>query len=966
MMPNERSAPVSTILPALAAWGRKDTAHQNLPKLVVRIGIHSGPVVVGDLGSGEFGKRQALGPTMNVAARLQAIARPGTAVMSDATARLVPGMFRHVDLGVPALKGIEEPIRAYVVLESTGLRGRLDAYPIHVTPFVGRDSELDELQQRWRQVRHGRGQVVLISGEAGIGKSRLIRRFMEMVAGDGDGRAFEWRCSPFHTSTPLHPVIESLEHYLSIQRGGSRDTISPRIQAFVSSTGLAFDKESDLIDASNLLSELLSPGASDSPPLETPAVRRARTLSLLCDLARAQATNQPSVMLMEDVHWADPSTVDLLNRLFQRCSDVPLLLLLTMRPDGVPPALDVTQAQPMTLKPLTPPQCAELFDSMVGLRFVHAALRDDLLSRADGVPLFVEELTRALLDSTTGEVTAIPAGIPNTLQGLLVSRLDRLPWPALETIHLAATLSREFRFEVLAGVSDKPEPTLREDVHELVRSGLLYRQRGAAAETYIFKHALVADAAYKSILRSDRRRLHDQIAHRLRDAFPTFASEQPELLAHHFGEAGIPETAIDYWTRAGDAAMARGAYQEAVRHLDEGLDLLSQVGDPRLRLQREIELTESKGTALFSTLGYAHPQVESTFARASSLCEETGSSPTLRVLYGLWGVHLSRSHREGVQALLPKFAECARSGEPVAMLTAHTCAGLWSFFSGDFEQCLVETGEAKRWYSTAEHSAFLQRHGYGGGLYPFAYWMWSLSILGRSAQSAAAGEELRTLAERSGNAYGLAIARGFRINVARDRRDLDTALELSERQIEYGQRQMLPFWEGPAHCVRGWARACCGETAEGIAEIMMGLQYLDAVGLRATCPYHLGGLAEAQLLASANEAALETTERGLSMCETLLDRFYEAELRRLRAEAHRRLGDLESAESGFASALSLARRQSATLFVVRAATSLATVLAESGRVDAARRELESVLSGLAESLDTTDFANARELLHQIA
>jgi class 3 adenylate cyclase len=943
-----------------------DASHRP-SSLVVRIGIHTGPVTVAELGNDEPGTKQPLGPSLNVAARLQAIAAPGAIVVSDATKQLVAGLFSTEEMGALQLKGIPDPVRAHVVVESTDVRGRLDASLEYAAPLIGRERELTGLRGYWQQAQRGQGQVVLISGDAGIGKSRLVRRFTELVTDGDDGRAFEWRCSPFHTSTPFHPIVDSLEQHLGLERGTSRDQIGSRIHALLETSGLRLEDGSDLGQASGLISDMVSPGTLDSETLahETPPVRRSRTLNVLCDLARAQARHHPSMMVVDDLHWVDPSTIELLGRLLERSSDVPLLLLLTFRPDFVPPWPAAEHVHTLALEPLAASQCAELFDALVGSHPVSATVRDELLSKADGVPLFLEELTRTVLGPARDGVVTTPT-IPSTLRGLLASRLDRLSAGALETIHLASAFSREFPLELLANVSQKTREALRQDLEELVHADLVYPERARDGETYAFKHALIADAAYDSILRSDRRRLHQQIAHRLVEAVPAIATDQPELLAHHFGEAGETETAIEHWRRAGDAAISRGAYQEAVRHFDRGLELLAQLTSEHVRLHHEIALTESKGTALFSMLGYAHPEVEKTFAHASMLCERDGSSAPLRVLYGLWVAHTTRSNREAVEVLLPRFEDLARSGDPVALLTAHANAGVYAFFTGHFERCLTKMTEATRWYATSEHSAFLKRHGYGGGLYPFAWRMWSLSILGCADQAVLAEQELQTLAERAGNPYGLAIASGFRLNLARDRRDPKATLVLADHQIAYAQRQMLPFWEGPAHCSRGWARACLGEVADGVAEIALGLHYLDAVGLRATYGYQLGGLAEALLAAGDLTGALTAAERGLAMCDTTLDRFYEAELLRLEAECQRRLGDVASAESGFTRALSLARQQSAALFALRAGDSLARLFIEDGKSGRARQELESVLSGISEGLDMTEVASARQLLDSIA
>jgi class 3 adenylate cyclase len=930
--------------------------------LVVRIGIHTGVVVVGDLGTGEPGKRQALGPTLNVAARLQAIAQPGTIVISDACERLVPGLFVTQDLGRVPLKGIEEPVRSYVVESASG--ERLETHPGRAVPLIGRDRELAELRSCWERARSGHGQVVLLSGEAGIGKSKLVRRLRDQIADAGEGLAFEWRCSPFYTGRPFHPVIEGLTHHLGITSGTPRERLFGAVQTFLAGSGLSFDGELTLVGATNLLAELIAPGTSAGGERETPILRRSRTLDLLWGLTSARARDQASVMVMEDLHWADPSTIELLGLLASRCNDVPLLLVFTFRPDFVPPWPQGASVHTLNIEPLPSEQCAELFDALVGPRQLSPRLREEVLSKAEGVPLFVEELIQAVLATGADQVTSI-GSMPNNLRSLIVSRIDRLSEGAIETVHLASALSREFRFDLLATVSEKSGTALRKDLSELAQSGLIYRRQSPSTETYVFKHALIAEFAYDSILHSDRRRLHARIAWRLRDAMPAMVTEQPEFLAHHFGEGGDGETAVEYWRQAGDAAIARGAFREALSHFANGEKHLAQIENRQVRLRHEIELTTSRGTALFSMLGYADPRVESTFAHALRLCEEDGSSPALRVVYGLWAANLTRNNRDALTLLLPRFDALATSGDPVALLAAHANAGVYAFLSGDFGKCLEKMTEATRWYATSEHSAFLRRHGYGGGLYPFAYRAWSLLILGRAHEAALAADQLQVLAEESGNPYGLAIAKGFLITLTRDRRAPADVLTLADCQLEYTQRQMLAFWEGPARCSRGWARVCLGQL-DGVSDLREGLELCKLVGLRATYPYHFGGLVEALLVAGDVVAALTAATEAIAMCQTGVDRFYESELRRFYGEAQWRLGDLVAAESAFNEAIDIAVRQSAKLFALRAVISLARLLIESGRGGVARQTLESVLPALATDSDLVEVDQARDLLSAFA
>ena len=464
---------------------------------------------------------------------------------------------------------------------------------------------------------------------------------------------------------------------------------------------------------------------------------------------------------------------------------------------------------------------------------------------------------------------------------------------------------------------------------------------------------------------SDRRRLHRRIAHGLRERFPTMTAEQPELLARHFEEGGETPLAIEEWRRAGETAVRNGAYEEALSHFDHGLRLLGELRDAHQRLQHEIELTASKGTALFSRLGYAHPEVARIFARASALCEQDGSAPTFWVLYGLWAVHVTRSNRPALEALLPRFEELAKLGEGIAVWTAHANAGVLAFFRGDFAGCLERMTAAIRGYSSADDATLRENRGYGGGMYLFAYRLWSLAILGRLHEATLAEQVLRQQAEASRNPYGVAIADAYRLACARDRRDPQLTLTIADRQIEYTRQQLLPFWEGPAHCARGWARAQLGEVREGIAEIRLGLHYLEQVGLRATYAYQRSALVEALLLAGDAEEALDEV-RGLAVDQIDLDHFYEAELLRLEGECHARLGNLDAAESGFQAALALARRQSATQFALRSADSLARLRLRQGKPALAQTEFDAVLAELSRSLSPEDVVRWRQAVPSFA
>jgi class 3 adenylate cyclase/tetratricopeptide (TPR) repeat protein len=931
---------------------------QGMP-LPVRVGIHSGRAMVGELGSGERRKRQPIGTAMNVAARLQAFAQAGTVVISHSTEQLVSGRFLTEDIGGLSLKGMDAPVRAYVIRRGVGTTGQTDAHRTSATPVVGRSRELARLQQCWSDARAGRGQVVLVSGEPGIGKSKLVRRFVDDIARDDAGPPYEWRCSPFHMGTPLHPVVEAVVHQLGLEPGNvSRDEIKTRVESQLRGNAMQNSEALNPGALTVLIADVVSTFGRpfDDASAETPVVRRARMLHQLCEAAKQLARAKPRALVVEDLQWADPSTLELVDLLIAGCRDVPLVLLLTFRPTFARQWPDAPNVTTLALDPLSAAECGELLDAVVGDRVLPTAARTEVLARADGVPLFVEELTRAVFDRPYEGATRVLSTIPNTLHGPLASRIDNVSPGAHATIHLASAISRTFTFDLLAAVSDKSAAILHDDLDELVKAGLVYRSMTVPSETYVFRHALIAEAAYDSIVRSERKRLHGLIAHRLKKAFPSFSTEQPELLARHFQEADEHEMAIDHWHRAGEIAIAKGAYREAVQHLDAGLRLLDQLADTAQQVQRDVELSASRGMALYSMLGYAHPDVERTFARASDLCERTGGNTPFWVLYGLWAVHLTRSNRRSVEALLPRFVALADAADPIPAVTAHASPGIYLFLRGRFPECLGEMTMAAKRYSDDEHTESLKHQWYGGGLYLFAYRAWALAILGRAHEAHEVESELAARAACTTNPYSVAIADGFRVSLARDREDWHQTLAHASRQIEFTQRQMLPFWEGPAHCSRGWARAHLGDVAEGIAEIQLGLAYLDGVGLRATYAYHLSGLTEAMILAGDVTGALESVERGLAVCGAELDCFYEAELLRLKAVCLHRQNDADAALRCYRQALHLARQQSAALYAARAAYGLFELQAEQGDRATAQNEYQTVMTAITSGLAADDAA----------
>ena len=546
--------------------------------LAVRIGISTGLVVVGDIGKGERREKSAIvGETPNLAARLQDFAEPNTIVIGAATHRLVEDLFICDDLGPQQLKGISEPVAAYRVREESGVRDRFEATVRRgLTPLVGREEEINLLLRRWEQANDSEGQVVLLSGESGLGKSRTLRNFQERVQSEPCNRVLYY-CSPYHRDTPFYPVIDQLQRGLRFEKSDSVAQKLDRLDSVLSNLGLPG------ADLAPLFASLLSlPTAERYPPLAlSPEDTKKKTLQACVTIIDAMASQQPVLMIVEDLHWIDPSTLELLNLLVEHSQSARLLLINTFRPDFEPPWSDQPHISLIKLKRLSRKESETLITKVAKGKGLPAEVLDQIMGRTDGVPLFVEELTKTVLESDllkdAGDRFVLsgplqPLAIPASLQDSLMARLDRLA-PVKEVAQLAATLGRTFSYELLAAVAQRAESALEDALSQLIDAELLYR-RGLSAElTYEFKHAMVQDVAYNSLLRSKRQQLHKEIVAILEKQFPDTVNTKPELLAHHYREAALPERAIPYALQAGDAAAARYARTEATAHYQAALDM---------------------------------------------------------------------------------------------------------------------------------------------------------------------------------------------------------------------------------------------------------------------------------------------------------------------------------------------------------------------------------------------------------
>src|SRR4029453_4920083 len=575
-------------------------------RLAIRVGIHTGPVVVGEMGAGSRREQLALGETPNIAARLESLAAPNTVVISAALHHLVQGYFVCDDLGTPTLKGVDTPFQVYRVLGESGAQSRLDVpSPRGLTPLVGREAEVTLLLDRWAQVTDGLGQVVLLSGDAGIGKSRLVQVLKDHLAGEPHTR-LECRCTPYHTNSALYPVIDLWQRELRFETAEALADKLYKLEQMLAQYHLP------LAETVPLFATLLSLPSDRYPALAlTPQRQKQKTLEGLLALLVARAVQEPLLLIVEDLHWVDPSTLELLSLLVEQGPTARILTLCTFRPHFTPPWPGRAHIAQLTLTRLPRPQVGRMVTAVAGTRALPAEVVQQIITKSDGVPLFVEELTKLVFASgllrehedhyaLTGPLP--PLAIPATLQDALMARLDQLA-AAKAVAQLGATLGREFTYELLQVVAPMDELELWRGLVQLVQAEVLY-QRGALPQAaYLFKHALIQEAAYQSLLRRTRQQYHQRIAQVFAEQFPDTVATQPELLAHHYTEAGLAEQAVGYWYTAGQHAHERSAHGEAIGHLRKGLELLTTLSDTPEHRQQELALQITLGAALTATKG---------------------------------------------------------------------------------------------------------------------------------------------------------------------------------------------------------------------------------------------------------------------------------------------------------------------------------------------------------------------------
>ena len=941
--------------------------------LKVRVGVHSGLVVVGvEAGGDPWRLNTAVGDAPNIAARVEAEAEPGALAVSETTWRSARGFFLGDDLGERRLKGLSEPLRLYRVRAEKAASSRIEAAERGVTPLIGRERELGLLIDLWQKSRLGSGGAVLLSGEPGIGKTRIIQTLRDHAQGQPH-RWLRHYCSPYHSITPFHPLVDSIERGLEFSAEMDASAKLDRMEEMLRAFG------QPLAENAALFARLLNlPSSGRYPTLDLgPAEVKERMLKALLALVSGMANRQPVLFVLEDVQWADPSTLEYVTMLVEQAPSLPLLMLITFRPEFQPPWGARSHIMSLPLTRLRRDQAAALATAAVGGKTLPKEVLDPIIDRADGVPMFVEELARMvmLLDVLKAEdgryrlVGSLPPlAIPDTLQDSLMARLDRLGW-VKEVAQLGATIGRSFGFDLLRAVSPLHDDQLRQALATLVDSELVLQRGLPPNATYVFRHALIQEVAYESLLKSKRRRFHQEIAETLVTQFAAVVEDEPENVARHFARAGMDERALDFCCRAGTRDLHSSAVKEAERHVAEGYKLLETLPPSRKRTERELELRTTEIGAMMISKGYTAPELGAALRQAQELAKELGDvTAEAKILLGLFSHYLTLGRADLSQEISHELEGLAEKiDDPAVKVPAYQSVAGVRADLGDMigaRQALeaaLSFGPVKSGPNVAPfevHDLFV----IGQSIY--ARTLWALGYPDQARRSAAKTEDH---ALRQSHPFTLAFALGVNNALLMCARDWQTLKTKAEEIRQLAVKNGYATWLVNGTVFGGVAQVMTGAVEHGLAEIDKGLEMARPIWTNGPPIFFAVALAHAYIAAGALDQADAVITKALEQMPTRGGRSYESELIRLRAmiTLARTPQRASTIEADLRQALEIARAQKTKAWELRAATSLAAWLRQQGRADEAREILAPVLAWFEEGFDEPDYRDARAVLGTI-
>ena len=940
--------------------------------LKVRVGIHTGLAVVGDIDQSDaLESRVIFGQTPNLAARIQATAEPNTVHISADTHKLIRGYFDSSDLGMHSFKGISQAVAIYRVNHACNVFSRLDVNNNQLIPFVGREAEIALLREKWQEAQTGKGQIVLLSGDAGIGKSRLVHSLKEYADQDPGFQPIELRSSPYHQTSSFYPIIDFLEHSVfQFEKNDTLDEKLAKIERFLK------QYQMPLADSVPLIASLLSIplGTEYVQPALTPQRQKQKIIELLNSIFLQQADQKSVLFILEDLHWIDPSSLELIDQLIETCGQHRILIVLIYRPHFKPAWQPRGNLCAIELSGLSETNASEIIGRISKTKALPSEAVKRIIEKTDGIPLFLEELTKSVIESgmlvDKGDKYELSAafhslGIPASIQDSLTARLDRFP-QAKQVAQLAAVIGREFSYSVLASIPGEHRENLPRCLNTLVEAGILFAHGSPADTLYSFKHALIQDTAYSSLLKSARKSYHKLIAESIEATSPELTETQPELIAQHYTKAAENEKAISFWLAAGLRALQHSANLESIAHLKQGLELVASVRENALRISYEMQLYSTLGPAIIATRGFGDTEVGDTYQKLSELPQLPGNKPHVKVaLWGRWVYALVRGNLATAHALALEMRQTGQETSDAEMLVeGHWILGDTLFWLADFDSAQQELTKAIECYDPARHHTHAYIYGQDPCVAAHCYQSAAQWYRGNLDQAYAENAVAIQLANSLRHPFSIGWSLAFTFMVRMFGREFQEAKKWSERTIAYCTEQAYPFWINAAVIVQGWAICMLGDAERGLPLIEEGLANWDAIGSTIVRPMFMGLYAEALGLGSREQAekALGIVNNAIAVAQERREIASELDLHRIQGELHQKTGNRTAAEASLRHGIQLSDKFRSPPRKLQAATALYRLLKDTDREPEAAHVLKSALAAFREGSNRQIVKEAKALV----